>query len=68
MTDIDHGTPLGPGEQGELWFRSLYRMSGYLTLHETAAATITVEGWLRTGDIGHLDDDGYVYIDDPSKI
>ena len=64
VTDLGHGTPLGPGEQGELWFRSVYQMSGYLNLQEATAATITPEGWLRTGDIGHLDHDGYVYIDD----
>ena len=47
--------------------RSDQRMSGYLNRPEATADTITADDWLRTGDIGHLDDDGYLYIEDRLK-
>jgi acyl-CoA synthetase (AMP-forming)/AMP-acid ligase II len=52
---------------GELWFRTPQTMVGYLGQPEATADTITAEGWLRTGDIGRLDDGGYVYIVDRVK-
>jgi acyl-CoA synthetase (AMP-forming)/AMP-acid ligase II len=42
-------------------------MSGYLNRPEATADTITDDGWLRTGDIGRLDADGYLYIEDRLK-
>jgi acyl-CoA synthetase (AMP-forming)/AMP-acid ligase II len=52
---------------GELWFRTPQTMVGYLGQPEATADTITAGGWLRTGDIGRLDDGGYVYIVDRVK-
>jgi acyl-CoA synthetase (AMP-forming)/AMP-acid ligase II len=52
---------------GELWFRTPQTMLGYLGQPAATADTITPEGWLRTGDIGRLDDGGYVYIVDRVK-
>ena len=52
---------------GELWFRTPQTMVGYLGKPEATAETVTADGWLRTGDIGRLDEGGYVYIVDRVK-
>jgi acyl-CoA synthetase (AMP-forming)/AMP-acid ligase II len=67
VTDLSTGAVLPPDEQGELWFRSRYCMSGYLNRPDDTAQTLCADGWLRTGDVGHVDADGYVYIDDRLK-
>ncbi|GAA3431031.1 long-chain-fatty-acid--CoA ligase [Kutzneria kofuensis] len=54
-------------EVGELWFRTPQTMLGYLGQPAATADTITADGWLRTGDVGRLDDGGYVYIVDRVK-
>ena len=59
--------PLGPGESGEIVVRGYNVMQGYL---DDAAATfdaIDADGWLHTGDVGHLDERGYVRITDRLK-
>lgn len=63
----EEGRPLPVGEVGEIATRSLANMSGYWNQPEATAKTIDAEGWLRTGDAGYLDDDGYVYIHDRVK-
>jgi long-chain acyl-CoA synthetase len=55
------------GDVGEIWVRSRQVMKGYWNLPEETARAITPEGWLRTGDAGYLDDDGYLYIHDRVK-
>jgi long-chain acyl-CoA synthetase len=57
---------LGPNENGEIWMRSPTLIRGYWRKPETTAATI-VNGWLRTGDLGRIDDDGYLYVEDRVK-
>ncbi|MEV6610486.1 AMP-binding protein [Kutzneria sp. NPDC051319] len=52
---------------GELWFRTPQTMLGYLGQPAATADTLTADGWLRTGDIGRLDEGGYVYIVDRVK-
>jgi acyl-CoA synthetase (AMP-forming)/AMP-acid ligase II len=42
-------------------------MAGYLNASEATAQMLDADGWLRTGDIGHVDDDGYVYVVDRVK-
>jgi acyl-CoA synthetase (AMP-forming)/AMP-acid ligase II len=42
-------------------------MAGYLNAPEATAQMLDADGWLRTGDIGHVDDDGYVYVVDRVK-
>ncbi len=49
---------------GEILVRSPTLMLGYLGVHDD---TITADGWLRTGDVGHLNDEGYLFIDGRSK-
>ena len=55
------------GEVGEIWTRTPQNMKGYWNQPEATAATIDADGWLRTGDAGYLDADGYLYIHDRVK-
>jgi acyl-CoA synthetase (AMP-forming)/AMP-acid ligase II len=55
------------GEQGELWFRSPQLMKGYHNKPEATAESITSDGWFRTGDIGRVDDGGYIFVEDRLK-
>jgi acyl-CoA synthetase (AMP-forming)/AMP-acid ligase II len=55
------------GEPGELWFRTPQLMKGYLGKPEETAKVITDDGWFRTGDIGRVDEGGYVYVEDRLK-
>jgi acyl-CoA synthetase (AMP-forming)/AMP-acid ligase II len=50
-----------------LWFRTPQLMKGYLNRPDATAEAITEDGWFRTGDIGHVDDDGYIYVEDRLK-
>ncbi len=65
VTDAD-GTVVGPGEEGELWFRGPNLIRGYWNRPEDTAATI-VDGWLRSGDVGYMDEAGRVYVKDRIK-
>ena len=65
VTD-EAGRVLGPDQVGELWFRGPNLIRGYWNKPEATAETI-VDGWLRTGDIGRIDADGFVYVQDRAK-
>ena len=67
VADIESGAAVAPGQQGELWFRTSHAMTGYLNRPEATAETITADGWVRTGDIGRVDAEGYVYVEDRLK-
>lgn len=55
-------TPTESGCEGEICVRGPNVMRHYLDNPDATAATITPEGWLRTGDLGRIDDDGYVFV------
>jgi acyl-CoA synthetase (AMP-forming)/AMP-acid ligase II len=61
------GKPLPPGEVGEIATRSAHNMAGYWNLPEATTKTLSADGWLRTGDAGYMDKDGYLYIHDRIK-
>ncbi|KAL9952227.1 hypothetical protein ACROYT_G039449 [Oculina patagonica] len=59
--------PLGPHEDGEICIRGPTVMKGYLNNPKATAQTIDQEGWVHTGDAGHYDEEGYLYIVDRIK-
>jgi long-subunit acyl-CoA synthetase (AMP-forming) len=61
------GVELKLAEDGEVLVRSAANMPGYRNMPEKTAETIDAEGWLHTGDIGELDEDGYLRIVDRKK-
>jgi long-chain acyl-CoA synthetase len=61
------GGELRDGAPGEIWLRSPQMMTGYLDGSELSSATVTAEGWLRTGDIGMVDESGLVTLVDRLK-
>jgi long-chain acyl-CoA synthetase len=63
----DAGTPLPAGERGELQVHGTSVIRGYWNRPEANAETFTEEGWLRTGDVAVIDEDGYLYIVDRIK-
>jgi long-chain acyl-CoA synthetase len=60
------GNDLPIGARGEIWFKGPNLIRGYWNKPEATAETI-VDGWLRSGDIGHIDDEGFVYVEDRAK-
>ena len=62
----DSGDEVPMGEVGEIVVKAPYVMSGYLHLEETTNETLK-NGWLHTGDMGKIDEEGYVYIVDRKK-
>ncbi|MFR9750124.1 class I adenylate-forming enzyme family protein [Nocardia sp. 004] len=62
VRDPRTGAEVPAGESGELWLRTPSMSHGYLGL-PTQSAAVFVDGWLNSRDIGHLDEDGYLYIE-----
>jgi acyl-CoA synthetase (AMP-forming)/AMP-acid ligase II len=61
------GNVLGPNQVGEVSTRSAANMKGYWRNQDATKSTVDSDGWLRTGDAGYLDEDGYLYIQDRIK-
>ena len=58
----EEGNPLKTGEVGEILAKGPRIMSGYWRDEEKTAQTLTADGWLRTGDVGWMDEEGYIYL------
>jgi acyl-CoA synthetase (AMP-forming)/AMP-acid ligase II len=67
VVDPDSLEDVPEGEQGELWFRSKQLMKEYLNKPEATSEAITKDRWFRTGDIGRVDKDGYIFVEDRLK-
>lgn len=63
----EHGADVLEGDAGEVWVRGANVFLGYYDDPEATSRVLTAEGWLRTGDIGITDDDGYLYLVDRAK-
>ncbi|XP_066396658.1 4-coumarate--CoA ligase-like 7 [Miscanthus floridulus] len=61
------GAALPPGVPGELWVRGPFVMKGYLGQKDSTSEILDSEGWLRTGDVCYIDQDGFIYIVDRLK-
>ena len=67
VVDPASGESVARGQQGEIWVRGPLNMRGYLGRPEATAATIDADGWLHTGDVGYVDEDGDTFIVDRVK-
>merc|ERR1712185_153351 len=63
----EDGDDVGPGSQGEVWVKGKHIMREYWNRPDASAETITQDGWLRTGDIAAVDEEGFIYIQDRIK-
>jgi acyl-CoA synthetase (AMP-forming)/AMP-acid ligase II len=67
VVDPDSLEDVDDGKQGELWFRTKQLMKGYHNKPDATTEAITEDGWFRTGDIGRVDEDGYIFVEDRLK-
>ena len=67
IVDVETGEDVEPGQDGEIWVRGPQVMLGYFNCPDATRATVDEEGWLHTGDIGHADEDGCVFVVDRLK-
>ncbi|GAB1860349.1 Luciferin 4-monooxygenase [Camponotus japonicus] len=67
IVDVENGKALGPNNLGELWIKTPTLMNGYYRNPEVTKSTIDKEGWLHSGDIGYMDEDGELFVIDRIK-
>ena len=67
LVDPETGEQVGPGKQGEICCRGYNVMKGYYNMPEATAKAIDEDGWLHSGDLGVMDENGYIAITGRSK-
>ncbi|KAM1303764.1 hypothetical protein ACFX2F_021534 [Malus domestica] len=67
IVEPETGTALLPLMHGEIWVRGPYVMKGYVGDEDATATTLDSEGWLKTGDICYIDNEGFLYFVDRIK-
>ncbi|SHK17062.1 Acyl-CoA synthetase (AMP-forming)/AMP-acid ligase II [Pseudonocardia thermophila] len=67
VRDPATGEPVPVGSPGEIWVRTEQLMAGYWQKPDATESAITPDGWLRSGDGGYMDADGYFYVTDRIK-
>lgn len=67
LVDPETGITVGPGKQGEICCRGYNVMKGYYNMPEATAKAIDEDGWLHSGDLGVMDENGYIAITGRSK-
>jgi acyl-CoA synthetase (AMP-forming)/AMP-acid ligase II len=67
IVDITTGEELGPNHNGEILYRGPHVMKGYLNAEEATNKTLEPDGFLHTGDLGYVDDNGELFIVDRLK-
>jgi fatty-acyl-CoA synthase len=67
ILSVERDEDCAPGEQGELLTRGYHVMRGYYKMEDRTAEVIDDEGWLHTGDLAIMDEDGYVRITGRAK-
>lgn len=67
IVDPDTGRALPVNQTGELWLKGPTIMKGYFCNDEATASTVDSQGWLRTGDLCYIDDDGFIFVVDRLK-
>nr|POE76022.1 4-coumarate--coa ligase-like 9 [Quercus suber] len=67
IVNPDTSDALPPGKQGELWIKGPTIMKGYVGDPEATSATLVADGWLRTGDLCYIDEEGFLYVVDRLK-
>ncbi|KFK44165.1 hypothetical protein AALP_AA1G223300 [Arabis alpina] len=67
IVDPDTGRVMGANQTGELWLKGPAITKGYFRNEEATKETINAEGWLKTGDLCYIDDDGFLFIVDRLK-
>ncbi|HEX2728400.1 MAG TPA: AMP-binding protein, partial [Rubrobacteraceae bacterium] len=67
IISIETDEDAAPGEQGELWTRGYHVMRGYYKMEDKTAEVLDEDGWLKTGDLAEMDEDGHVKITGRAK-
>ncbi|MDQ6696921.1 MAG: long-chain-fatty-acid--CoA ligase, partial [Actinomycetota bacterium] len=67
VVDVDTHAPVAPGTAGEIWVRTPRLMKGYWNQPDATTEALLPDGWFRTGDLGALDEDGYLFLHDRLK-